>query len=247
MTKKNQINSTLKSINGRGKTNGLITLKAKILNKEKNINAFILENEEFDHDLILGLDTINNFRLTHNEDMKIIKQKKKKKEKRINETIKKRKITNLPKQYEINFNEGIDINEFIAKTEHLPLDQRNQILALLNEYNTTFAKDKYDVGKVKNYEAFINLQVEQYCNKRPYRCSIKDRIEIEKQVAELLKHGLIEESYGPFAAPVTLAYKKEEGKKKPTVCRFQRSKQDNNSSISTFSLNRRSDATNYKL
>lgn len=213
MTKKNQINSTLKSINGRGKTNGLITLKAKILNKEKNINAFILENEEFDHDLILGLDTINNFRLTHNEDMKIIKQKKKKKEKRINETIKKRKITNLPKQYEINFNEGIDINEFIAKTEHLPLDQRNQILALLNEYNTTFAKDKYDVGKVKNYEAFINLQVEQYCNKRPYRCSIKDRIEIEKQVAELLKHGLIEESYGPFAAPVTLAYKKEEGKK----------------------------------
>lgn len=145
--------------------------------------------------------------------MKIIKLKEKKKEKKINETIKKEKITNLPKQYEINFNEGIDINEFIAKTEHLPLDQRNQILALLDEYNTIFAKDKYDVGKVKNYEAFINLQVEQYCNKRPYRCSIKDRIEIEKQVAELLKHGLIEESYGPFAAPVTLAYKREEGKK----------------------------------
>lgn len=209
----NQINSILKSINGRGKTNGLITLKAKILNEEKNINAFILENDEFDHNLILGLDTINNFGLTHNEELKIIKLKEKKKKNKINKTIKKEKIITSPKQYEVNFNEGIDINEFIAKTEHLPLNQRNQILALLDEYNTIFAKDKYDVGKVKNYEAFINLQVEEYCNKRPYRCSIKDRIEIEKQVAQLLKHGLIEESYGPFAAPVTLAYKREEGKK----------------------------------
>lgn len=204
-----QTSSALKSINGRRKTNGLITLKAKILNEEKNINAFILESDEFDHDLLLGLDTINKFRLTHNEDLNVIQQKENKKD----ISTKKEETINLAKEYEVNFNEGIDVNQFTAKTEHLHPDQRNQVLTVLNDYNTNFAKNKYDVGKVKNYEAFIDLQVEEYCNKRPYRCSIEDRIEIEKQVAELLKHGLIEESYGPFAAPVTLAYKRDEGKK----------------------------------
>lgn len=204
-----QTSSALKSINGRRKTNGLITLKAKILNEEKNINAFILESDEFDHDLLLGLDTINKFRLTHNEDLNVIQQKENKKD----ISTKKEETINLAKEYEVNFNEGIDVNQFTAKTEHLHSDQRNQVLTVLNDYNTNFAKNKYDVGKVKNYEAFIDLQVEEYCNKRPYRCSIEDRIEIEKQVAELLKHGLIEESYGPFAAPVTLAYKRDEGKK----------------------------------
>lgn len=210
---KDQTRGILKSINGRGKTNGLITLKAKILNEEKNINAFILESEEFDHDLILGLDTINNFRLTHNEDLNVIQLQKNKKENEKDKIIKNEELINLSKEYEVNFNEGIDINKFMVKTEHLQLDQRNQVLTLLDDYNTIFAKNKYDVGKVKSYEAFIDLQVEEYCNKRPYRCSIEDRIEIENQVAELLKHGLIEESYGPFAAPVTLAYKKDERRK----------------------------------
>ncbi|GBP44985.1 CD109 antigen [Eumeta japonica] len=37
--------------------------------------------------------------------------------------------------------------------------------------------------------------------------------EIEKQIEQLLKNELIEESYSPFAAPVTLAFKRDEGKK----------------------------------
>ncbi|GBP86728.1 hypothetical protein EVAR_63733_1 [Eumeta japonica] len=49
--------------------------------------------------------------------------------------------------------------------------------------------------------------------KRPYRCSLDDKKEIEKQIEQLLKNELIEESYSPFAAPVTLAFKRDEGKK----------------------------------
>ncbi|CAH2100541.1 unnamed protein product [Euphydryas editha] len=49
--------------------------------------------------------------------------------------------------------------------------------------------------------------------KKPYRCSLDDREEIEKQIDQLLKKELIEESYSPFAAPVTLAFKRDEGKK----------------------------------
>ncbi|KAK9887597.1 hypothetical protein WA026_023480 [Henosepilachna vigintioctopunctata] len=88
-----------------------------------------------------------------------------------------------------------------------------KISELLNDYKHIFAKDKYDVGRVKNYEAFIDLQVDKYCSKRPYRCSLDDKEEIEKQIGQLLKNELIEESYSPFAAPVTLAFKRDEGKK----------------------------------
>jgi len=42
---------------------------------------------------------------------------------------------------------------------------------------------------------------------------LEDKAEIEKQVAQLLKHNLIEESYSPFAAPVTLAYKRDDGRR----------------------------------
>lgn len=48
--------------------------------------------------------------------------------------------------------------------------------------------------------------------KRFCRCFFQDQCEIKKQVRELLKHGLIEESSSPFASPVTLAFKKDEGK-----------------------------------
>lgn len=76
-----------------------------------------------------------------------------------------------------------------------------------------FAKDKYDIGKVTDYEAHIDLLVEKYCSKRPYRCTMEDRKEIENQIAKLLEKNIIEESYSPFAAPVTLAFKRDENKR----------------------------------
>jgi len=60
LVKKN-FSSTIKTISGRGKTDGLITLKANILNITEKINAFIYKNEDFNYDMILGLDTIKRF------------------------------------------------------------------------------------------------------------------------------------------------------------------------------------------
>lgn len=42
---------------------------------------------------------------------------------------------------------------------------------------------------------------------------MEDKKEIEEQISKLLERNLIEESYSPFAAPVTLAFKKEEHKR----------------------------------
>lgn len=73
--------------------------------------------------------------------------------------------------------------------------------------------DKYDLGSVKDYEALIDLIIDTFCNKTPYRCNFEDKKEIEKQITKLLQKNLIEESYSPFAAHLMLAYKKEERRK----------------------------------
>ena len=83
------------------------------------------------------------------------------------------------------------MNEFNIDIEHLSTDQRSKINTLLDNYEGIFAKDKCDVGTVINNEAFIDLQVEKYCYKRPYRCSLEDKTEIENQVTQLLKHNIL--------------------------------------------------------
>ncbi|GFU61760.1 retrovirus-related Pol polyprotein from transposon 17.6 [Trichonephila clavipes] len=48
---------------------------------------------------------------------------------------------------------------------------------------------------------------------RPYRNSQQESKEMQTQIEELLKAGFIRPSHSPYAAPVTLAYKKDEGKR----------------------------------
>ncbi|GBP76824.1 hypothetical protein EVAR_49112_1 [Eumeta japonica] len=71
---------------------------------------------------------------------------------------------------------------------------------LYNDIEKLEQLDKYDIGTVRDYEADIELMIDKYCCKRPYRCSPEDRREMELQVSNLLKNNLIEESYSPFAA-----------------------------------------------
>ncbi|CAK1554367.1 unnamed protein product [Leptosia nina] len=117
------------------------------------------------------------------------------------------------KSYNINFNEHIPINDVEMTVNNLSTVQQSQVKELIDNHKSLFACDKYDVGTVKGYEAHIDLLIDKYCYKRPYRCNFEDKKEIELQVSKLLEKYLIDESYSPFAAPVTLAYKKEEGRK----------------------------------
>lgn len=124
----------------------------------------------------------------------------------------------------INFNEHIDTNRYEVIVNHLGLHQQSEIEKLIEKYKPAFAKDKYDIGTVEHYEAHMDFMVDKYCYKRPYRCTEEDRRQIETQISKLLEKNLIEESYSPFAAPVTLAYKKEDEKKNKVMYRFQRIK-----------------------
>lgn len=81
----------------------------------------------------------------------------------------------------------------------------------MRKFDKVFAKTKFDIGIIKGYEATIKLKENKYVSRKPYRCSFQDKI--EKQIKELLEADLIEESCSPYAAPVTMVYKKEDGRK----------------------------------
>ena len=123
--------------------------------------------------------------------------------------------------YSINFNEHIQEGEFKITIDHLDNQKENEIEEMIEEYKTVFAKDKYDIETDTDYEAHIDLLVDKYCSKRPYRCTIQDKKEIEEQISMLLKKNLIDESYSPFGAPVPLAFKKDENKRSRLCIRVE--------------------------
>lgn len=215
-----QNEESIVTINGVKKTSGSTNLKIKIFDIEENVDVYIMDEPNFRYDFLIGLDIIKKYKLIQNEDLKISQNQyllqnnirsTGEKEREINED--KNEDTGLGKVYEINFNEHIKEEDFKIKVDHLDENKRNEINKLIQQYKSVFAKDKYDVGTVRGYEARIDLLMDKYCCKRPYRCTMKDKKEIAEQIAKLLDNELIEESYSPFAAPVTLAFKKEENKK----------------------------------
>ncbi|XP_046602694.1 uncharacterized protein LOC107224055 isoform X1 [Neodiprion lecontei] len=104
-------------------------------------------------------------------------------------------------------------NTKLVKKSNFSKMSAKKIDEIIQKNEKIFAKSKFDIGTVKGYEATVKLTENRYISKKPYKCSFQDKAEIENQVEELLNADLIEESSSPFAAPVTLAYKKEEGKK----------------------------------
>lgn len=128
-------------------------------------------------------------------------------------TISSERVENNLEKCIVNFNENFKHNNFRISVNHLDCQQKTKIDTLVKKYDSIFAKNKYDISTVKDYEARIDLSVDKYCCKRPYRCSIEDKIENSNQISKLLEKKLIEKSYSPFAAPVTLAFKKEDNRK----------------------------------
>lgn len=194
----------LRTVNGVTYTKGLIRIKVKIFDIEEYVDVFIVDKLDFE-DFIIGLDMIKIFKLAQTEDLKILQKTKRE--------INTMNAFEETEEIKVNFNEHVSKNDFITNLHHLDNIKKARIHKLIENHKTVFAKDKYDVGTVTDYEARIDLLVDKYCSKRPYRCTLEDKIEIEKQVGNLLRNNMIEESYSPFAAPVTLAFKRDENTK----------------------------------
>ena len=76
--KNNNSQANLKTINGVKKSTGIVSLKIKIFQKEKNMNVFVIDEQNYDYDFLIGLDCIKAFQLIHNENLEITQKVKKK-------------------------------------------------------------------------------------------------------------------------------------------------------------------------
>jgi hypothetical protein len=122
----------LKTISGVSFTKGLTRIKLKIFKIEKKVDVFIVENKNF-HDFLISLGIIKEFKLRQDENL-IISQKQ---------------LQNAD-MIEINFNEHITENYFKIDLNHLDYKKKIKIKQIIENYKTIFAKDKYDVGTLKD-------------------------------------------------------------------------------------------------
>ena len=209
----------LSTINGHSFSAGRAFLKVRIGNIVSYIDFHVVKNKNFNYQLLLGLDAIQRFKLLQNENLDIFQR-----DMQANTYLKIGKPTEvfaLGPGSRVNV---VDRGEFVEnfvnlctavdESDHnLTAEQKKKLMKLIDENIDCFATDKFDVGRVKSGEAQIRMLSDKIISQRPYRCSLEDKREIEAQVKQLLDKGLISESCSPFASPVTLAYKKEDGRK----------------------------------
>ncbi|GFV23879.1 retrovirus-related Pol polyprotein from transposon 17.6 [Trichonephila clavipes] len=116
-----------------------------------------------------------------------------------------------------NPTEGIVTTTKISEDQNvLPqivIDNRCELKEILSHYDSIFSKDKYHVGQLTVEPQRIILKSDLPVHLRPYRTSPIHEKGIKGQVEKLLQAGLIKESNSPYSASVTLAFKRDEGKK----------------------------------
>ncbi len=194
-------------MSGKGRAIGQTVVNVKIMKLEKRVIIFLVDSDNDKYDCVIGLDLIKKFRLNQNYKLNITQTLS---SPLIESNVKKSEINvnNSTIDFTINWNESIPIEKFEAKVSHLDAEKRYVIYNFIEKHSNLFAKNKYDVGTVREHEAHIKLISDTYVSKKPYRCSYHDQVEIETQIRELLNHGMIRESSSPFASPVTMQFKK---------------------------------------
>ncbi|GFX69631.1 retrovirus-related Pol polyprotein from transposon 17.6 [Trichonephila clavipes] len=108
------------------------------------------------------------------------------------------------------FNPAMVVEDTVRKQTS---EQWEDLTQLLDKLQGMFSQNKYDAGCINLEPQRIHLISELPISLRPYRNSQQESKEIQTQIEKLLKVGFIRPSHSPYAAPVTLAYKKDEGKK----------------------------------
>ena len=99
----------------------------------------------------------------------------------------------------------------IKKIVH-DVQQRRGVVAavklkqILAGYTKRIAVEKYDIGQISGVEYTVSLidPNQQPISQRAYRTNLAKKEEIRKNVAPLLKHGLIRKSKSPWVSPVLI-------------------------------------------
>ncbi|KAL1459016.1 hypothetical protein WDU94_011033 [Cyamophila willieti] len=92
----------------------------------------------------------------------------------------------------------IDINP------DLPLDQYLQAKQLINEYIDIFAKDAMDLEEADLLEYRISLTDDEPVTSPPYKLSPKEQEEMDRQIDQLLKADVLQNSTSNYSSPAFL-------------------------------------------
>lgn len=139
----------LKTINGVKKSIGMVTLKLKIFDIENKVDVFVIDEENFDYNFLVGLDCIQKFKLTQNENLEIMQNTHSKEKQPIitkqipgssgsDIGLNKNEEQVILHKYEVNFNENIKVDDFDISVNHLDHKKKSDIDQLICKYNSIF-------------------------------------------------------------------------------------------------------------
>jgi hypothetical protein len=127
-------------------------------------------------------------------------------------------VTRMSAQHLYKSTKGNDIWAYVllhtntessAIPQTVPRVSEENIQLLLHQYVDIF-QEPHTLPPQRSHDHAIPLVPDAIpFNSRPYHYSPQHKTEIEKQVKELLEHGLITHSHSPFASPVLLVKKKD--------------------------------------
>jgi len=120
-------------------------------------------------------------------------------------------MVNLVKEGATEWEEHIAIigKELNIAGSELMLEEREQLLEVINTYADVFHSQHCRLGKFNDICHDITLEKENPIRQRPYRTSLQHRDIIRDKVSEMLKEGLVSQSTSPWASPVILVKKKD--------------------------------------
>ena len=97
-----------------------------------------------------------------------------------------------------------------------------RLVDLLNKHLLVFSMGRFDIGQIKLEKCKIKTSSDAIINLRAFKCSKHDQDLINSQIDELIKHGLVRLSNSPYASPVTLVDKKDDGPKTRLVTDYRK-------------------------
>lgn len=156
--------SVFKTISGTDFSSSRAKLHMKLNKIEEVLDVFVVKNNTFSYDLLLGLDAIKKFKLSQDENLRIFQRvdNTNEREEIRTKTI-SREAFNIKKIKEENKEimkkeEYIQLEDYIENLNHLNENEKFSIIRLIEAHKSTFAKEKFDIGTVKNHEATIKLK-----------------------------------------------------------------------------------------
>ena len=115
--------------------------------------------------------------------------------------------------YEVPLDPTILDDLKITLNDTLTVTQHNQLIRLLQKNESVFSKGMHDLPGIDFYQHVIDTGDHKPIRSQPYKHTLQDNLEIDRQVEELLRAGHIYPSTAIWASPVLLVTKHDNSKR----------------------------------